>query len=94
MDIRALVAEERMIGDRLLDGWRLAEGWTAGGRFLQQLEHDPGATRMSSWPLLRAGLLAVRRRCAVYKDSVACDSDRRLEQSLHGSGGPRSWGVM
>ncbi len=25
----------------LLDGWRLAEGWTAGDRFRQQVEHDP-----------------------------------------------------
>lgn len=41
MEIRTLAAQERMEAARLLDGWRLAEGWTAGDRFRQQVEHDP-----------------------------------------------------
>lgn len=41
MQIRTLVAQERMTLASLLDGWRLAEGWTAGDRFRQQVEHDP-----------------------------------------------------
>lgn len=41
MEIRTLAAQERMEVARLLDGWRLAEGWTAGDRFRQQAEYDP-----------------------------------------------------
>ena len=41
MEIRTLVAQERMIVASLLDGWPLAEGWTAGDRFRQEVEHDP-----------------------------------------------------
>lgn len=41
MEIRTLVARERMDVAGVLDGWRLAEGWTAGDRFRQQVEHDP-----------------------------------------------------
>ena len=35
------LARERMDVAGVLDGWRLAEGWTAGDRFRQQVEHDP-----------------------------------------------------
>jgi len=56
MEIRTLVVQERMTLASLLDGWPLAEGWTAGDRFRQQVQHDPlGATRMFSWLPLRAG---------------------------------------
>jgi len=41
MEIRTLEARERMRVAAMLDGWRLAEGWTAGDRFRQQAEFDP-----------------------------------------------------
>ena len=41
MEIRTLTAQERMKVAALLDGWRLAEGWSAGDRFRQQAEWDP-----------------------------------------------------
>ncbi|MEM9174472.1 MAG: GNAT family N-acetyltransferase [Myxococcota bacterium] len=41
MEIRTLEAQERMKVAALLDGWRLAEGWSAGDRFRQQAEWDP-----------------------------------------------------
>lgn len=41
MEIRTLAARERMKVAGLLDGWRLAEGWSAGDRFRQQAEFDP-----------------------------------------------------
>lgn len=41
MEIRTLKARERLEVASLLDGWRLAEGWTAGDRFRQQAEWDP-----------------------------------------------------
>ncbi len=41
MEIRTLAAQERMQVATLLDGWRLAEGWSAGDRFRQQAEWDP-----------------------------------------------------
>lgn len=41
MEIRTLAAQERMKLADLLNGWRLAEGWTAGDRFRQQAEFDP-----------------------------------------------------
>jgi len=41
MEIRTLAARERMQVAAMLDGWRLAEGWTAGDRFRQQVEFDP-----------------------------------------------------
>jgi len=41
MEIRTLGARERMSVAGLLDGWRLAEGWTAGDRFRHQVESDP-----------------------------------------------------
>lgn len=41
MEIRTLTAQERMKVAGLLDGWRLAEGWSAGDRFRQQAEWDP-----------------------------------------------------
>ena len=41
MEIRTLKAQERSTVAGLLDGWRLAEGWTSGDRFRQQIEHDP-----------------------------------------------------
>lgn len=41
MEIRTLAAQERMKLADLLDGWRLAAGWTAGDRFRQQAEFDP-----------------------------------------------------
>lgn len=44
MEIRTLTAQERPTVARMLDGWRLAEGWTAGDRFRQQMELDPTCT--------------------------------------------------
>ena len=41
MEIRTITAQERMKVAALLDGWRLAEGWSAGDRFRQQAEWDP-----------------------------------------------------
>ena len=41
MEIRTLNAQERLIVAGMLDGWRLAEGWTAGDRFRKQVEFDP-----------------------------------------------------
>jgi len=41
MEIRTLTAHERPKVATMLDGWRLAEGWTAGDRFRQQAELDP-----------------------------------------------------
>ena len=41
MKIRTLGARERIRVAGLLDGWRLAQGWTAGDRFRQQAESDP-----------------------------------------------------
>ena len=41
MEIRTLKAQERMTLAGMLDGWRLAEGWTAGDRFRKQVEFDP-----------------------------------------------------
>ena len=41
MEIRTLKAEERPTLAGMLDGWRLAEGWTAGDRFRKQAEFDP-----------------------------------------------------
>lgn len=41
MEIRTLAAHERMAVATLLDGWQLAEGWSAGDRFRQQAELDP-----------------------------------------------------
>ena len=45
MEIRTLAAQERMKVADLLDGWDLAEGWTAGDRFRQQVEFDPTELR-------------------------------------------------
>lgn len=42
MKIRTLAARERMRVAGLLDGWRLAQGWTAGDLFRDQAETDPG----------------------------------------------------
>jgi GNAT superfamily N-acetyltransferase len=41
MEIRTLNAQERLTVAGMLDGWRLAEGWTAGDRFRKQVEFDP-----------------------------------------------------
>ncbi len=41
MEIRTLEARERMKVAATFDGWRLAEGWTAGDRFRQQEAFDP-----------------------------------------------------
>ncbi|HEB91604.1 MAG TPA: GNAT family N-acetyltransferase [Deltaproteobacteria bacterium] len=41
MEIRTLDARERPTVARLLDDWRLAEGWSAGDRFRRQMESDP-----------------------------------------------------
>ena len=41
MEIRTLNAQERLTVAGMLDGWRLAEGWTAGDRFRKQAEFDP-----------------------------------------------------
>jgi GNAT superfamily N-acetyltransferase len=41
MEIRTLKAQDPMILAGMLDGWRLAEGWTAGDRFRKQVEFDP-----------------------------------------------------
>jgi GNAT superfamily N-acetyltransferase len=41
MEIRTLKAQERTKVAGMLDGWSLAEGWSAGDRFRQQVEHDP-----------------------------------------------------
>ena len=41
MEIRTLATQERMAVAERLDEWHLAEGWTAGDRFRQHVEHDP-----------------------------------------------------
>lgn len=41
MEIRTLRSQERSAVAGLLDGWRLAEGWTAGDRFRKHMEFDP-----------------------------------------------------
>lgn len=41
MEIRTLKAQERSTLAGMLDGWRLAEGWTAGDRFRQHVDFDP-----------------------------------------------------
>ncbi len=41
MEIRTLNAQEPVTVAGMLDGWRLAEGWTAGDRFRKQAEFDP-----------------------------------------------------
>lgn len=41
MEIRTLIAQERLTVATMLDGWRLTQGWTAGDRFRQQVELDP-----------------------------------------------------
>jgi GNAT superfamily N-acetyltransferase len=41
MEIRTLNAQERLTVAGMLDGWRLAQGWTAGDRFRKQVEFDP-----------------------------------------------------
>jgi GNAT superfamily N-acetyltransferase len=41
MEIRTLAAQERLTIASMLDGWTIAEGWTAGDRFRQQVELDP-----------------------------------------------------
>ena len=41
MEIRTLNTQERLTVATMLDGWRLAEGWTAGDRFRRQVEFDP-----------------------------------------------------
>jgi GNAT superfamily N-acetyltransferase len=41
MEIRTLNAQERLTVAAMLDGWSLAEGWTAGDRFRSQVEFDP-----------------------------------------------------
>ncbi|HIF94742.1 MAG: GNAT family N-acetyltransferase [Myxococcales bacterium] len=41
MEIRTLKAQETVTLAGMLDGWRLAEGWTAGDRFRKQVEFDP-----------------------------------------------------
>lgn len=41
MEIRTLTAQDRTQVASLLDGCRLAEGWSAGDRFRQQAKCDP-----------------------------------------------------
>lgn len=41
MEIRTIKARERPTVASMLDGWPLAEGWTAGDRFRKQSEFDP-----------------------------------------------------
>jgi len=41
MEIRTIKPQERLTLAGMLDGWRLAEGWTAGDRFRKQAEFDP-----------------------------------------------------
>jgi len=41
MEIRTLTPQEPKALAEMLDGWHLAEGWTAGDRFRQQMEFDP-----------------------------------------------------
>jgi len=49
MEIRTLSSDERSAVVSLLDGWRLAEGWTAGDRLRRQMEFDPGFTPDNVW---------------------------------------------
>jgi predicted N-acetyltransferase YhbS len=41
MEIRTIGTHERPAVGALLDGWQLAEGWTAGDRFRRQIDFDP-----------------------------------------------------
>jgi GNAT superfamily N-acetyltransferase len=41
MEIRTLKAQEPATLASMLDGWHLAEGWTAGDRFRQYMDFDP-----------------------------------------------------
>jgi GNAT superfamily N-acetyltransferase len=41
MEFRTLTPQERIQVAEMLDVWRLAEGWSAGDRFRQQVEFDP-----------------------------------------------------
>ncbi len=41
MEIRTLKPQEPKTLAAMLDGWLLAEGWTAGDRFRQQMDFDP-----------------------------------------------------
>jgi len=71
MEIRTLVAQERMIVASLLDGWQLAEGWTAGDRFRQQVEHDP------TWRDENVLVAALEGRIMAWLGRSADDSSAR-----------------
>ena len=71
MEIRTLVAQERMTVASLLDGWPLAEGWTAGDRFRQQVEHDP------AWRDENVFVAALEGRIMAWLGRSADDSSAR-----------------
>jgi GNAT superfamily N-acetyltransferase len=55
MEIRTLKYNERTTTASLLDGWRLAEGWTAGDRFRRQILFDPGYADENVWIAVEDG---------------------------------------
>jgi GNAT superfamily N-acetyltransferase len=55
MEIRTLNARERADVARLLDGWSLAEGWSAGDRFRRQTEFDPRYSDDNVWVAVEKG---------------------------------------
>jgi len=55
MEIRTLSHFELPAVASLLDGWRLAEGWSAGDRFRRQTEFDPQFSDENVWVAVEQG---------------------------------------
>ncbi len=55
MEIRTLTSPELSAVASLLDGWRLAEGWSAGDRFRRQTAFEPQFSDENVWVAVEQG---------------------------------------